>query len=152
LLSAFPFNYRPVGGWSNLPTKGNFVSLLLSLGAYLQRRPDAEVAPMVTADGVAEITVNAACAPADVTVTVAWGGALAQSLERVGSRLLGAFDKTSDRGFYTVDVKTTSALPSKAASLAFAVNLDPLESDFAMLDEPRIKELLPTAELTFIDG
>jgi hypothetical protein len=128
------------------------VPLVLRLAAYAEHRPEVEVPPSVTADGVAEMAVSGAWAPAECTVKVPAGGTLPVELERRGPRLLGAFPNTAERGYYTVDVKSGSSLAGKAASLAFAVNLAPEESEFTLLNEGQVKELLPNAQLTFIDA
>ncbi len=80
------------------------------------------------------------------------GHLLAPPLERSGARLIGAFERTGERGYYTVDVRGSHLGQPKAASLAFAVNLAPEESDFTMLDEKGLRELLPGAELTYVDA
>src|SRR5262249_21983955 len=118
----------------------------------LQHRPEVEVPAVVTADGVAENAGSGAWAPADVSIKLPSGANPPGALAPVGTPLLGAFDKTAAPGYYAVGAKTLTRLHSKAASLAFAVNLDPQESEFTMLGEPQLKELLPSAELTFIDA
>ncbi len=52
ILSAFPAHPR----WTNLPTKPDFVPLVLRLVSHLQRRPEADAPSVVAADAVAEIT------------------------------------------------------------------------------------------------
>jgi hypothetical protein len=148
LLSAFPMHTR----WTNLPVKPDFVPLILRLVNYAEHRPEVEVSPVVVADGTAEIRVSNTWSPAEASVKDPAGRLLAQSLERSGARLLGAFERTGQRGYYTVEVRGTHFGQPKAATLAFAVNLDPAESDFTMLDEKALRTLLPGAELTYVDA
>lgn len=148
ILSSFPFHPR----WTNLPTKPDFVPLVLRLAAHVERRPEADVSSVVVADGSAEIGVSTSWSPAEVTVRDPAGHLLPQALERAGARLLGAFDKTSERGYYTVDVRSTKSDQARAAALAFAVNLAAEESDFTLLGEKEVRELLPNATLTFVDA
>ena len=74
-------------------------------------------------------------------------------LERSGARLLGAFEQTRSAGYYTVEAPAGRADLLKAATLGFAVNLAPEESDFTLLGGGRVPELLPPGvELTFVDA
>jgi hypothetical protein len=149
LLAAFPAHPR----WGNLPLKPDFVPLLLRLVTHVEHRPEAEVAPVVVAEGSAEIAVAGSWAPAEATVTDPTARATSVTLERQGARLLGAFEKTARRGYYTVEVRSSRADQLRAAALAFAVNLAPEESDFTLLREADVRKLLPAGvELTFIDA
>jgi hypothetical protein len=149
LLSAFPAHPR----WGNLPLKPDFVPLILRLVSHAQHRPEAEAPPVVVADGTAEVAVSAAWDPAEATVKGPDGEPYPLPLERAGARLLGAFEKTSKRGYYTVDVRGGRADLLKSASLGFAVNLAPEESDFTLLKEEEIRKLLPEGvALTFVDA
>lgn len=148
ILAAFPANTK----WGNLPTKPDFVPLALRLVAHLEHRPDAEVSPMVLADGVAEVSTGLTWEPAEAQVKAPSGPALTRALERNGSRLLAGFDNTSSRGYYPVEVRSKRQDQVKKANLTFAVNLSPDESDFSVLGEQDVKALLPTANLTFVDA
>jgi hypothetical protein len=150
LLAAFPAHPR----WGNLPLKPDFVPLMLRLVTYAEHRPEAEVTPVVVADGTAEVAVSATWEPADATVKLPSGALLPPiTLERSGARLFGAIEQTSRRGYYTVDVRSGRTNLLKAASLAFAVNQSPEESDFTLLKEADIRKLLPAGvEMTFIDA
>jgi hypothetical protein len=148
ILAAFPAHTR----WTNLPTKPDFVPLVLRLVSHVERRPEVEVSPVVVADGTAEVSVSNTWSPAEATVKVPGGGLLTLPLERSGPRLLGAFERTAERGYYTVDVRGSQLGQPRAANLAFAVNLAPEESDFAMLDEKGLREALPGAQLTYVDA
>jgi hypothetical protein len=70
---------------------------------------------------------------------------------RSGSRLVGAFDRAATRGFYTVKVQGGRSDQPKQATLTFAVNLAPEESDPAIIEEPGFKEMLP-GKLYFVDA
>jgi hypothetical protein len=149
LLAGFPAHPR----WGNLPLKPDFVPLVLRLVSYAQHRPEAEVTPVVVADGNAEVAVSTTWEPAEVTIKDPDGLPQSLPLERAGVRLLGAFDKTGKRGYYSVDVRSTRTDLQKSASLAFAVNMAPEESDFTLLKEEEIRKLLPgTVNLTFVDA
>jgi hypothetical protein len=148
VLAAFPAHTR----WTNLPTRPDFVPLVLRLAAHVERRPEADVAPVVLADGTAEVSVNASWAPAEATVRDPAGRTVPLTLERSGPRLLGAFEQTRERGYYTVDVRSGRSDQTKAAALAFAVNLSPEESDLTKLGEKDVRELLPNTDLTFVDA
>jgi hypothetical protein len=149
LLAAFPAHPR----WGNLPLKPDFVPLILRLVSHAQRRPEAEAPPVVIADSNAEIAVSATWSPADVTVKNPAGVVVPLHLERSGARLLGAFEQTGKRGYYTVKVTSGRADQIKGAELAFAVNLAPEESDFTMVSESDVKKLLPkTVKFTYIDA
>lgn len=148
ILSAFPAHTR----WTNLPVKPDFVPLMLRLAGHVEHRPEVEVSPVVVADGAAEISVSNAWSPAEARIKDPAGHLFSPSLERSGGRLLGAFERTGQRGYYAVDVRGMHQGQPKAASLAFAVNLAPEESDFTMLDEKALRTLLPGAELTYVDA
>jgi hypothetical protein len=148
LLSAFPAHTR----WTNLPVKPDFVPLVLRLASHARHRPEVEVSPVVVADGTAEVSASNTWSPAEASVKDPTGRLHALPLERSGARLLGAFERTSERGYYTVDVRGSQAGQPKTAALAFAVNLAPEESDFTMLDEKSLRGLLPGADLTYVDA
>jgi hypothetical protein len=139
ILSAFPAHPR----WSNLPLKPDFVPLMLRLVSYAQHRPEAEAPPVVVAESTAEVAVSNSWAPAEVVVTDPAGRPHTVALERSGVRLLGACEQTTQRGYYTVEVRSQRNDVKKAASLAFAVNLAPEESDFTLLDEAEVRAILP---------
>jgi hypothetical protein len=149
LLAAFPAHPR----WGNLPLKPDFVPLMLRLVSHAEHRPEAEVPPVVVADSTAEVSVTRAWGDVEATVKGPSGAPVPIALERSGARLLGAFEKTAQRGYYTVEARSNRPDQLKAATLAFAVNLAPEESDFTLLDEPAIRKLLPPGvKLTFVDA
>ncbi len=160
ILAAFPAHTR----WTNLPTKPDFVPLILRLVSHLEHKPEADVSPVVVADGTAEITANLTWQPAEATVTwkeerpEANGGRNVVNrsdtlrLERNAARLMAVFDKTSSRGHYGVSLRSEAPGVPRAADLAFAVNLAPEESDFTLVGEKDLKTLLPAAEWTFVDA
>jgi hypothetical protein len=149
VVAGFPAHPR----WGNLPVQPDFVPLMLRLVSYVQHRPEAEVPAVVTADGAAEIAVSNTWAPAEAVVKGPGGEADDVRLERSGVRLLGAFEKTGKRGYYTVDVRSTRPDLLKSAALGFAVNLAPEESDFALVKEADVRQMLPEGvRLTFVDA
>jgi hypothetical protein len=149
LLAAFPAHPR----WGNLPLKPDFVPLMLRLVSHIEHRPEAEAPAVVVADGTAEIALSSTWDPAEVTVKPPTGPAIALPLERSGARLLGAFEKTAQRGVYTVEARSTRPDLVKTAKLGFAVNLAPEESDFSLVGEADIRKLLPDGvSLTYVDA
>jgi hypothetical protein len=147
LLAAFPANSK----WGNLPLKPEFVPLLLRLVAHAEHRPEVEGPAVVPPDGVAEIAAAATWAPLTGTVTEPDSGPVAPlTFQRSGSRFLATFDHTAERGYYTVEVKGTGQ--GRSATVAFAVNLAPEESDFSTLTESQLADLLPTAKVTVVDA
>jgi hypothetical protein len=147
LLSAFAFNDRS----SNLPMRAEFVPLVLRMISHVKPAAELEGPSVVTAGGAAEIAVSQSWAPASATVTDVSERSTPMPLERSKSRLIGAFDRTMQQGFYTVDVVGGSD-QNKSGTLAFAVNLTSGESDFTMLTESAIAGMLPAATLTSIDA
>jgi hypothetical protein len=154
LLAAFPANAK----WTNLPLKPEFVPLLLRMVSYVEHRPPLEVPSVVPADGVAEISVAGSWGAVSGKVTDAAGRASPLAFERSASRLLGAFERTEERGYYTVEVTGGASPGSPPANRAtgsaatFAVNLAPEESEFDTLKVEQFHELLPSAKLTLIDA
>jgi hypothetical protein len=149
ILAAFPVHPR----WGNLPLKPDFVPLMLRLVSYAEHRPEVEVPPVVVADSSAELSISSTWGEVEATVRAPSGAAVPVTLERSGTRLLGAFERTAQRGYYTVEARSRRPDLVKAASLAFAVNLSPEESDFTLLDEAAIRKLLPRGvKLTFVDA
>jgi hypothetical protein len=148
VLSSFPVNSK----WTNLPVAGaaEFVPLMLSMVRETRRRADAEGPTVVAADESAEFSVTNAWAPVTGSVTDARGRKRELDFERAGLRAAAVFDQTSESGFYTVAVRSGRDA-AKSEELAFAVNLDPAESDTARVGPDRAKELLPTAKLTYED-
>jgi hypothetical protein len=149
LLAAFPANSK----WTNLTLKPEFVPLVLRLVSYLEHRPALEVTGAVPADGAAEISVAGGWVPVAGQVTDSSGRASElKDFERSGSRILSAFERTTERDYYTVEVKGGSTQPPRTASATFAVNLAPEESDFATVNQAQLQELVPAARLTLLDA
>ncbi|MFO0877539.1 MAG: VWA domain-containing protein [Gemmataceae bacterium] len=149
IVAGFPAHPR----WGNLPLKPDFVPLLLRLVAHAEHRPEAEVPPVVVADSAAEIGVQATWDPAEVLVKDPANRSTEVKMERSGARLLGVFEQTGRRGYYNVEARSGRADLLRAASLAFAVNLAPDESEFRQLNEAELRKLLPNnVEMTYIDA
>jgi hypothetical protein len=148
VLAAFPATTK----WSNVPLKPEFVPLMLRLVQHVEHRPELEGPSVVPPDGVAEIAVAGTWAPATGRVTdPAQHPGPPLAFERAASRYVATYDRTAERGYYTVEVRGGSGAQSKAGSLAFAVNLAPEESDFATLGEEQLRALLPSAQVTLVD-
>ncbi len=148
LLSAFPFSAK----WTNLPLKPEFVPLVLRMVGHVKRAADLEGPSVVPADGSAEFIVSQSWAPASAKVTDIAGRVTPIALERSNSRLMGAFDRTTEKGFYTVEVNGGHTEQPKKGYLSFAVNLAAGESNFETLTEPQISEFIPGANLTTVDA
>jgi hypothetical protein len=147
ILTGFPANAR----WTNLPLNGvEFVPLMLQMVNYAQRRADAEGPDVVAADDPATFSVSNAWAPVSGEVTDPEGRKSELTFERFGGRAEAIFEGTRARGFYTAEVRGGRG-DRRSASLSFAVNLAPEESDTARVTEDRVRELLPSAAVTFVD-
>ena len=102
ILSAFPAHTR----WTNLPTRKDFTPLLMQLANHVARRPSVDAPAVVAADGAAEFVVNGLWGDVRAEVKKPGGGdPIPVEFERNGPRLLAAFTDTSERGYYTLDVK-----------------------------------------------
>ncbi len=148
VLAAFPMTSK----WTNLPLKPEFVPLILRLVSHIRQRAGVEGPSVVPANGVAEISVAKTWSNAQAEVTDVAGHRLPVTFEKSVSRQVGAFAETAEKGFYTVDVRGGGAEQPKHDSLAFAVNLAKEESNFTLIDEPQLKELMPNVELQVIDA
>jgi hypothetical protein len=147
LLAGFPANAK----WTNLPLNGvEFVPLMLQMVNYAQRRADAEGPDVVAADDPATFSVSNAWAPVTGTVTDPDGRKTELTFERFGGRAEAIFEETRSRGYYTADIHGSRG-DGRSATLSFAVNLAPEESDTARVSEDRVRELLPSAKVTFVD-
>ncbi len=146
ILAAFPATAR----WTNLPLKPEFVPLLLRLVSYASQAPDLVVPSTVPADGAAEIAVAGTWAPAVAKVIDPRNQSSPVVLERSAARLLGQFDQTSAKGYYTVEARGGRLEPPQAALAAFAVNTAPEESDFQPVAEDQVRQWLAPAQLTFV--
>jgi hypothetical protein len=153
VVAAFPLNRQ----WSNLPTENGkeFVPLVLRLISRVQHRADLEARSAVLPGDMVEISAAGSWGGAVCTVTdpaQPKGSAFAVALERSGSRLVGAFEQTNRRGFYTIEARPEQVESGKAAQRVFAVNQAPEESDFRTLNEKQFKEILPVSKLAYVDA
>ena len=148
ILAAFPMNSK----WTNLPLKPEFVPLVLRLVSHIRTRAGVEGPSVVAANGVAEISVAKTWQSLQAEVVNVEGNRLPVTFEKSVSRQVGAFTATAEKGFYEVDVRGGRIEQPKHESLAFAVNLAREESNFALINETQLKELLPNVELKVIDA
>jgi hypothetical protein len=148
LISAFPLNTK----WTNLPMKPEFVPLVLRMISHVKRLNDVNAPSVVPADGTAEFVVSQHWAPASGKVTDIAGRITPVAFQRSNSRLVGAFDRTIEQGYYTLEVKGGRAEQPYNGAVSFAVNLAPGESDFARLTGPQLKEMLPAVNVTTVDA
>jgi von Willebrand factor type A domain/Aerotolerance regulator N-terminal len=147
ILASFPTNAK----WTNLPLNGvEFVPLMLQMVNYAQRRSDAEGPDVVAADDPATFSVANVWAPVAGTVIDPQGVKSDLTFERFGGRAEAVFDGTRSRGYYTADIHGSRG-DRRSASLSFAVNLAPEESDTMRITEDRVRELLPSAAVTVVD-
>lgn len=148
ILTAFPMTSK----WTNLPLKPEFVPLVLRLVSYIRTRAGVEGPSVVAANGVAEISVAKEWQNLQAEVVNVEGNRLPVTFEKSVSRQVGAFAETAEKGFYEVDVRAGRIEQPKHETLAFAVNLAREESNFSLINEPQLKELLPNVDLTVIDA
>lgn len=148
LLAAFPAHAR----WSNLPLKPEFVPLVLRMVSHVAQRPALDAPSVVLPDGKAEISVTADWEPAAGKVTDAAGHTSPLTFLRSKSRLVSVVTDTTDKGYYSVDVKGGKSA-SKAGATQFAVNLAAEESNFQdAIREDQLREWLPGVKLKLIDA
>jgi hypothetical protein len=148
MVAAFPATAK----WTNLPVKPEFVPLLLRLVSHAEHRPEVEAPSVVAAGSAVEFSVSGAWAPATGKVTDPQNRAGPLTFERSASRLLATFESTTERGYYSAEVRSGRPEQPKTESIAFAVNLAPEESDFTTLGETKLRELLPGVDLTYLDA
>jgi hypothetical protein len=148
LLAAFPASSK----WTNLPLKPEFVPLVLRMVNYVEHRPDVESPSVVPSDGAAEIAVAANWKPVFGKVTDEKRHVTELEFKQSGTRWVGGFENTSLTGYYTVEVRGGRVEQPKHDSTAFAVNLSPDESQFAMADESQLREWLPEVDLAVVDA
>jgi hypothetical protein len=150
VVAAFPVNRK----WSNLPTENGkeFVPLALRLISRVQRRAELEAKSSVAPGDPVEISATGSWNPAVGKVFDPKGRSTVVGLERSGSRLLGAFERTDERGYYTIEVRPERGEGVQGATLDFAVNLAPEVSDFKTLDKDKFEKLLPGAKIHFVDA
>jgi hypothetical protein len=148
LLAAFPASPK----WSNLPLKPEFVPLVLRIASYVMRRSDVETPSVVPAGGVAEIAVDSRWGVATARVTEPNQRSSVVALERSEGMLAGAFENTAEKGFYAVEVTGGTNEQPRRGTLAFAVNLAPDESNFAMISPENLRDWLPGVETKLIDA
>lgn len=148
ILSAFPMTSK----WTNLPLKPEFVPLMLRLVSHIRARAGVEGPSVVPANGVAEISVAKTWQNPQAEVVNVEGNRLPITFEKSVSRQVGAFTETAEKGFYDVDVRGGRIEQPRHESLAFAVNLAREESNFALMNETQLKELLPNVDLKVIDA
>ncbi|MFM9964327.1 MAG: vWA domain-containing protein [Planctomycetaceae bacterium] len=148
IVAAFPMSSK----WTNLPLKPEFVPLILRLVSHIRTRAGVEGPSVVAANGIAEISVAKAWQNLQAEVVNVEGIRLPVTFEKSVSRQVGAFTETAEKGFYEVDVRGGRIEQPKHESLAFAVNLAREESNFALINETQLKELLPNIDLQVIDA
>ena len=147
LLAAFPVNAK----WSNLPLKPEFVPLLLRMVSHVEHRPGLEAPSVVAPEGRAEVGVARDWEPVTGKVIDVAGRSSPLEFRQSDNRWLCAVEGTADKGYYTVDVKGGKA-ESKSGQAVFAVNLSRDESNFDTINEQQTKELLPGADVMFVDA
>lgn len=148
ILTAFPMTSK----WTNLPLKPEFVPLMLRLISHVRQRSGVEGPSVVSANGLAEISVAKSWPNLRAEVADVAGHRLPLTFEKSVSRQVGAFTQTAEKGFYTVDVLGGSVENPKHESLAFAVNLSKEESNFTPISEAQLHEVLPNIDLQVIDA
>jgi len=148
ILAAFPMTSK----WTNLPLKPEFVPLVLRLVSHIRTRAGVEGPSVVAANATAEISVAKSWQNLQAEVVNVEGNRLPVTFEKSVTRQVGAFSATAEKGFYDVDVRGGRIEQPKHESLAFAVNLAREESNFTLINETQLKELLPNVDLKVIDA
>ena len=148
LLAGFPATSK----WTNLPLKPEFVPLVLRMVSHVRRRAGVEGPSVVPAEQIAEFAVPLEWSPAGGKVVDAGNRTTPLTLQRAASRLVGAFDRTTETGYYAVEVSGGRSEVAQRAETAFAVNLDPAESNFERASEPQLREMLPDIDITLVDA
>jgi hypothetical protein len=147
ILAGFPINAK----WTNLPLNGvEFVPLMLQMVNHAQRRADAEGPDVVSADDPATFTVADSWSPISGTVADPKGTPTDLKFERFGGRGEAIYEATREKGFYIAEVKGSGS-DRRTAAVGFAVNLAAEESDTTRITEDRVRELLPSAQVKFVD-
>lgn len=149
MLAGFAANAR----WSNLPLRPEFVPLLLRLVHHVQHRPELEVPSVVAADGSVEVRVAAHWHPVTGRVTAGSGRGQDLEFKRTARRLVAASERLENRGYYQVEVHGGRVEEPREGRTAFAVNLAPEESAFAVATEEQIRAWLPgVRDLSIVDA
>ncbi len=138
--------------WSNLPLKPEFVPLLLRATAHLQRTPELNTVEAVAPHQPAPVQMTDRWADAQVQVTDPAGRPHKIELHRSDRKVVGAMTETGRKGYYNVEVLPRAEDAPERLELGFAVNLEDQQSDFTMLDEPAIREMLGGREVTYLRG
>jgi von Willebrand factor type A domain/Aerotolerance regulator N-terminal len=149
ILSAFPMHPR----WTNLPLKPDFVPLMLRLASHVEHRSEVDVPAVVTADSTVEIAVSSDWGKIEGTLRDPSRAVTdLRSFERTGTRQAMTFSGTGKRGYYTVDLRADSLDTPKKATVGFAVNLAPEESDFTVIGKKAMEEALSRGKVEIIDA
>ena len=89
----------------------------MQLANHVARRPPVDAPAVVLADGTAEFVVNGLWGDVQAEVKKPSGGdPIPVQFERNGPRLLASFMDTSERGYYTLNVKSRSLGQGQAGS------------------------------------
>jgi hypothetical protein len=148
LLAAFAANAK----WSNLPLRPEFVPLVLRMASYVMRPPDVDGPSVVPSGAPAEVSVALSWAPASARFSDPDRHVTQVTLQRAEQRLAGAFAHTGAKGYYTAEIHGGRAEQPRAASLAFAVNLPPEESDFTLVTEQNLRDWFPGRTVKLVDA
>lgn len=148
LLAAFPANAK----WTDLTVKVEFVPLVLRMIAHVAHRGELSFPSVVAPGGVAEFVAAMNWQPVKGQVTDPGGRSSPLTFARSGSRLLAAFERTEDKGYYDVTLTGGVDKDSKSARLAFAVNVDSEESDFATVSEAKLRSALGEAQVSLVNA
>jgi hypothetical protein len=149
VVAGFPANTR----WTNLPMKPAFVPLVLRLVNHLAQRPDLGGPTVVSAGTAAEIAAGPSWAPAKGKVIDTVGTETPLEFQWSGTRLLGVFEGTEQKGYYTAEVMGGDDPNHPRTGLVqFAVNLAREESDSQRVGQNQLREWLRDDRLTVVDA
>lgn len=130
------FGVPATTAWSNLPIHPDFVPLLRRLTDYLSPDPDAGLLS-VPPGGVFQKLVNADLAGREVSVVLPGGVTRpAGKVELTGQEAVIRYRDTEQAGGYRLKVDGEDG-----AAAAFAVGIDPQESDLKVMDPEKLVAL-----------
>jgi len=132
------------GAWTDFPTKTVYLPLVHSIADYLSGRAQAKREYLVGEPAVFSLDLSEQRTQATITDPLGTGHRLRVSL--TSGRGLLAFHDTRMPGLYQVLFEGQQ----EGRDDAFAVNVDPRESDLSRLTEDELREALPGVNVTLV--
>jgi hypothetical protein len=122
--------------WSNLPAKGDYVSLMMGLLSWIVGDPAAERNVIVGEPLSEALSSRAASLPVEVICPDAHHGTAAIASQPASDRVLARYDQTDRVGGYRLMVGSEP--------IDFSVNLDTVGSDLRRIAPEGLREILGT--------